>query len=90
MGIKNYVRQVRPVQEAHVNHLDRIQSLRELTVSPDYQSRGNFNPFYVLDIDDTNIRSIIGDGEIKYKNVDSGSGKLVKNFGGKYNFQINL
>ena len=26
MGIKNYVRQVRPVQEAHVNHLDRIQS----------------------------------------------------------------
>ena len=52
MGIKNYVRQVRPVQEAHVNHLDRIQSLRELTVSPDYQSRGNFNPFYVLDIDD--------------------------------------
>jgi hypothetical protein len=29
MGIKNYVRQVRPVQEAHVNHLYRIQSLLE-------------------------------------------------------------
>jgi hypothetical protein len=26
MGIKNYVRQVRPVQEAHVNHLEKIQS----------------------------------------------------------------
>jgi len=26
MGIKNYVRQVRPVQESYVNHLDRIQS----------------------------------------------------------------
>ena len=26
MGIKKYVRQVRPVQEANVNHLDRIQS----------------------------------------------------------------
>ena len=29
MGIKNYVRQVRPVQEAHVNHLDKIQKLFE-------------------------------------------------------------
>ena len=27
MGIKNYVRQVRPVQESYVNHLDRIQNL---------------------------------------------------------------
>ena len=90
MGIKNYVRQVRPVQEAHVNHLEKIQSLRELTVSPDYQSRGNFNPFYVLDVDETDIRSAVGDGEIKYKSVDTGSGNLVKNFGGKYNFQINV
>ena len=29
MGIKNYVRQVRPVQESYVNHLDKIQSLLE-------------------------------------------------------------
>jgi hypothetical protein len=27
MGIKNYVRQVRPVQEAHINHLEKIQNL---------------------------------------------------------------
>ena len=27
MGIKNYVRQVRPVQESYVNHLEKVQSL---------------------------------------------------------------
>ena len=26
------------------------QYIRELTISPDYQSRGEFNPFYDLDI----------------------------------------
>ena len=30
MGIKNYVRQVRPVQESYVNHLDKIQNLYSL------------------------------------------------------------
>tara|TARA_B100000989_G_C19489784_1_gene449238 strand:+ start:49 stop:1395 length:1347 start_codon:yes stop_codon:yes gene_type:complete len=64
--------------------------LRELTVSPDYQSKGTFNPFYVLDIPEDDIRPSVGDGEIKYKNVDSGSGKLIKNYGGKYHFQINV
>jgi len=64
--------------------------LRELTVSPDYQSRGTFNPFYVLDIPEDDIRPSVGDGEIKYKNVDNGSGELIKNYGGKYHFQVNL
>ena len=31
MGIKNYVRQVRPIQESYVNHLDKIQNLFEAT-----------------------------------------------------------
>ena len=64
--------------------------LRELTVSPDYQSRGTFNPFYVLDIPEDDIRPSVGDGVIKYKNVDSGSGELIKNYGGKYHFQVNV
>ena len=64
--------------------------LRELTVSPDYQSRGTFNPFYVLDIPEDDIRPSVGDGAIKYKNVDSGSGELIKNYGGKYHFQVNV
>ena len=90
MSITDFGRQLRPREYNSVNHLEKIQSLRELTVSPDYQSRGNFNPFYVLDVDETDIRSAVGDGEIKYKSVDTGSGNLVKNFGGKYNFQINV
>ncbi len=65
--------------------------LRELTVSPDYQSRGTFNPFYVIDIDsEKDIRPLVGDGEIKFKSVDSGSGQLIKNYGGKYHFQVNV
>lgn len=64
--------------------------LRELTVSPDYQSKGTFNPFYVLDIPEDDIRPSVGDGTIKYKNVDTGSGELIKNYGGKYHFQVNL
>ena len=88
MALKKYIHQLNPRQESRIDHVEKVQNLRELTISPDYQSRGNFNPFYVLDVDETDIRSAVGDGEIKYKSVDSGSGDLVKNFGGKYNFQI--
>ena len=71
--------------------MDKFKTfLRELTVSPDYQSRGTFNPFYVLDIPEDDIRPLVGDGVIKYKNVDSGSGELIKNYGGKYHFQVNV
>ena len=71
--------------------MDKFKTfLRELTVSPDYQSRGTFNPFYVLDIPEDDIRPSVGDGAIKYKNVDSGSGELIKNYGGKYHFQVNV
>ena len=90
MALQKYIHQLNPRQESRIDHVERLQNLRELTISPDYQSRGNFNPFYVLDVDETDIRSAVGDGEIKYKSVDSGSGDLVKNFGGKYNFQINV
>ena len=90
MALQKYIHQLNPRQESRIDHVERLQNLRELTISPDYQSRGNFNPFYVLDVDETDIRSAVGDGEIKYKSVDSGSGDLVKNFGGKYNFQITL
>ena len=65
--------------------------LRELTVSPDYQSKGVFNPFYVLNIPEDDIRPSVGDGEIKYKSVDVGSGKLIKRYGrGNFHFQVNV
>ena len=65
--------------------------LRELTVSPDYQSKGVFNPFYVLNIPEDDIRPSVGDGEIKYKSVDVGSGTLIKRYGkGNFHFQVNV
>ena len=67
------------------------QYLRELTVSPDYQSRGTFNPYYELSVDvDKDIRPSIGDGVIKFKSVDTAAGTEIKNYGGKYKFQIEL
>ena len=53
MGIKNYVRQVRPVQESYVNHLDKYkQSLKERYLLTDgfftkrlrQSNKDNFNP----------------------------------------------
>ena len=38
MGIKNYVRQVRPVQEAHVNHLEKIQRVLSEDKDSDVQA----------------------------------------------------
>ena len=33
-------------------------------IFPNYQSRGTFNPFYVLDIPEDDIRPSVGDGTI--------------------------
>ena len=94
MSIRKFVQQIRPVEESYLPPKDKVEQvqsyLHELTVSPDYQSKGVFNPFYVLNIPEDDIRPSVGDGVIKYKNVDTGSGELVKNYGGKYHFQINL
>ena len=94
MSIRKFVHQTKPINEYYLLPTDKVEQvksyLRELTVSPDYQSRGVFNPFYVLDIPIDDIRPSVGDGEIKYKNVDVGSGKLIKNYGGKYHFQVNV
>ena len=44
MGVTDYGKSLRPRVYLE-NPLDKIQNLRELTVSPDYQSRVTFNPF---------------------------------------------
>ena len=95
MSIRKFVQQIRPVEESYLPPKDKVEQvqsyLHELTVSPDYQSKGVFNPFYVLNIPEDDIRPSVGDGEIKYKNVDVGSGKLIKRYGqGKFHFQVNV
>ena len=47
------------------------QYIRELTISPDYQSRGEFNPFYDLDINLNDITDVVGDGKIKFRSVEN-------------------
>mgnify|MGYP003130054932 FL=1 len=66
------------------------KNLSELTISPHYQQKGVYNPFYELDIDiEKDIRPEVGPGEITFANVKSGTGKLIKSYGkGKFNFQI--
>ena len=45
-------------------------NLNELTVSPKYQSRGVFNPFYNIDPDlDNKIRGILNDKNITFNNL---------------------
>ena len=74
--------------------------LSELTISPDYKQKNEFNPYYTLDdnviksteefLDNTHIDGVDEYDEIMFQNVDSGKGKLAIDFGGKYIFQIVL
>ena len=94
--LRKYVRQLkRPIQEKYIAPIDKVQRhfgfLNELTISPTYVMKGVENPFYDLDIDiEKDIRPAIGKGEIKFKNVKMPSGTEIKNYGGKFKFQINL
>ena len=91
MSLSRFVRQLKPIQENKTNHVSKIQVLRELTISPDYVSKGVANPFYVLDIDvEKDIRPVVGKGEIKFRNVKEPVGTEIKNYGGTKKFQINV
>ena len=91
MSLQKYVRQLRPIQENKVDYVERVQSsLSELTITPHYQQKGVYNPYYTLKVDiEKDIRPTVGKGEIKFQNVITGQGKLLKAYGkGKYFFQI--
>ena len=65
--------------------------LRELTVSPWYQQKGTFNPFYTLDssVEDS-VKKLLNITDVKFQNVENGTGELLKDFGGKLpRFPIN-
>ncbi len=63
--------------------------LRELTVSPWYQQKGTFNPFYTLDstVEDS-VKKLLNIADVKFQNVENGTGELLKDFGGKFIFQV--
>jgi len=91
MSLQQYVRQVKPRNESYTPPVVKIQNfLTELTISPHYQQKGVYNPYYELDIDiEADIRPEVGPGEITFENVKTGTGTLIKSYGrGKYHFQI--
>jgi len=63
--------------------------ISELTVSPDYQRKGVFNPYYILDTKMEPITNIVGDGEIKFKCTNTPAGEELLTLGnGKFFFQV--
>lgn len=71
--------------------LDLPKYISEMTVSPNYQQRGVFNPYYTLKVDDVTINQIVGSGKLKYKCVESPNGEEILTLGnGKFLFQIEL
>ena len=92
MSLRGYVKQLRPIQENKVNYVDRIQVLRELTISPFYQQKGNFNPYYVIN---SKIEKMVKEDlpeknydEILFKSVEKPKGNLLLDAKGKFLFQI--
>ena len=63
--------------------------ISELTVSPDYQQKGVFNPYYTLDTKLDPITNIVGAGEIKFRCTDTPAGEELLTLGnGKFFFQV--
>jgi len=93
--LRKFVRQLRPTQEKYIAPIEKVQNhfgfLSELTISPTYVMKGVENPFYDLDIDvEKDIKPAVGKGDIKFKNVKTPVGTEIKNYGGKFKFQISL
>ena len=70
MGIKNYVRQVRPVQESYVNHLEKIQNLLEASSGIKYDDlwkRDNLQRF----IDKATSGELVDSSNNKISSINS-------------------
>lgn len=69
------------------------RQLNELTISPYYQQKGEFNPYYTFKVDvDKVVKTKFPDAkEIKYRSVEEPKGELLKTLGnGKFNFQVEV
>ena len=69
--LQRCVQQVRRRNQFYISPVDKVQNfLSELTISPHYQQKGVYNPYYELDIDvEKDIRPAVGPGEITFENV---------------------
>jgi len=76
----------------YIHQLKEPIDLRELTISPFYQQKGTFNPYYTVD---SQILKLVQKdieekdySEILFKNVEKGQGNLMFDMKGKFEFQI--
>lgn len=68
-----------------------LEYVSEMTVSPNYQQKGVYNPYYTLKVADDIINQLVGPGKLKYKCTDSPKGEEIYTLGrGKFTFQIEL
>ena len=68
-----------------------LEYVSEMTVSPNYQQRGTYNPYYTLKVADDIINQLVGPGKLKYRCTDSPKGEEIYTLGrGKFMFQIEL
>ena len=68
-----------------------LEYVSEMTVSPNYQQRGVYNPYYTLKVDDSVINTLVGPGKLRYRCTDSPKGDEIYTLGkGKFTFQIEL
>ena len=64
MSFRRSIEQLRPARTPKVAIVEQAQNyLRELTISPHYQQKGNFNPYYTLDV---SIEKIVKEDYIDY------------------------
>ncbi len=63
--------------------------IRELTISPDYQQKGQFNPFYTVtpEVEKSVKKEVKPKKELKFKSVDKTKGTSLSDKG-KFSFQI--
>ena len=63
--------------------------IRELTISPDYQQKGEFNPFYTVtpEVQKTVKKEVKPKKELKFKSVDTPKGTSISDKG-KFPFQV--
>ena len=94
MSFRRSMEQLRPARTPKVALVEQAQNyLRELTISPHYQQKGNFNPYYTLD---ASIEKAVKEDlpkkikyvELLFKSVEKGKGTILIDAKGKFEFQI--
>ena len=90
MSLRRSIEQLRPARTPKVALVEQAQNyLRELTISPHYQQKGKFDPYYTLD---ASIEKAVKEDlpkkikyvELLFKSVEKGKGTILIDANGKF------